>query len=222
MTEDHVSGLALITASIGMVIVLGIHPSGPMNLAQVESVVRKLIVVHTLALLTLPLFVCGAWGLWRRLAPSRAAGAAMAVYALAIVALMNAAVIDGLVSPTLIRQIVTAPAAASETWRLLFKYNGYLDQVFGEVYIVGASLAITLWSASIVGGRSLSRGVGILGCVLGPLLLIAVFAGVLSRSAHAFSAAILVQGLWFMSVGMSLLRARDSTVADRPLVRVGE
>ena len=128
-----------------------------------------LIAVHTLALLTAPVLFLGALGLSRRLSsPDRLGIAALVLYGFAMVAVVSSAVTDGLVSPNLLRQIVSTSPPASDLWRALFRYNGYVDAAFAEVFIVASSLAVTLWSAAILRNRALARGLGIFGAVIGP------------------------------------------------------
>src|ERR1700686_2348756 len=103
MTDDRLSGLALISGSGGMIITMSLHPTGHVAAAQVEPMIHMLIAVHALALACVPVQFLGAWGLSRRVAsPDRLAVAGLVLYALALLAVMNAAVADGLVPPSLL------------------------------------------------------------------------------------------------------------------------
>jgi hypothetical protein len=205
MTDDRMSGLALIAGSAGVIITLSLHPSGRITPGQIDSVARTLVAVHSLALASLPVWFLGALGLSRRgPAPDRIATAALVLYGFGVAAMMNAVVFDGLVSPAVLRQIVAASPSTSEAWHIVFNYNGSLDQAFGEVFVVASSVAIALWSISII--RTLGRGVALYGCILGPATVIIVFSGMLSHSPHAFSLLIIGQTLWFASVGVLLCR----------------
>jgi hypothetical protein len=104
MTDDRLSGLALISASGGMIITMSLRPTGHVAAAQVEPMIHMLIAVHALALACVPLMFLGTWGLSRRLAsPDRLAVAGLVLYTFALLAVMNAAVADGLVMPSLFR-----------------------------------------------------------------------------------------------------------------------
>lgn len=177
--------------------------------------VRMLVAVHSLALASLPLLFLGAWGLSRRVASAdRLAMAALVLYAFAAVAVMNAAVFDGLVAPNLIRQIVsthdTATPGTSEGWRLVFNYNSQLNQAFARLFAVASSMAIVLWSVAIVRSGALSKGVGIYGCVLGAITVIGVLAGLLNPDVHGFGLIIFGQALWFIISGVQLCRVRNA------------
>jgi hypothetical protein len=211
MTDDRMSGLALIAGSAGVIITLSLHPSGPIRPEQIDSVVRMLVIVHSLALASLPLWFLGALGLSRR-GPTtdRIAISALVLYGFGMLAVMNSVVFDGLVSPTLLRQIVAASPATGDTWRILFSYNGIVDQAFLAVFVVASAAAIVLWSISIIRNGTLVRGVAIYGFVLGPLTLITVFSGILKHVPHASSLLIFGQIVWFMIVGVLLCRLQNA------------
>ena len=212
VTDNRITGLALIAGSAGVIVALGLHPSGRDLFVpgQSESAARKLIAVHSLALACLPIWFFGACGLSRRFGVLWTAQAALVTYAFAMMAMMNAVVVDGLVSPGLAREIVNATATAGQGWRIVFNHNSLIDQAFMRVFLVASSAAIVLWSASIVRSIVLARGVGIYGCVLGATTVIALLSGQLDRHAHVFGMVIVGQAVWFLIVGASLCRVRNA------------
>jgi hypothetical protein len=212
MTDNRIAGLALIAGSAGVIVALGLHPSGRDLFVpeQSESTARKLIAVHSLALACLPILFFGAYGLSRRFGVLWTARAAIVTYALAIMAMMNAVVVDGLVSPGLAREIVNATGTAAEGWRIAFNHNSLIDQAFMRVFLIASSTAIVLWSASIAMSIALPRGVGIYGCVLGVTTVIALLSGQLDRHAHVFGMLIVGQAVFFLIVGASLCRVRNA------------
>jgi hypothetical protein len=210
MTKDRTSGVALIAGSAGMIITMILHPTGKVGPEGIDAMVRMLVGVHALALASMPVLFLGTVGLSRRLGfPAGLAIAALVIFGFATVAVMNAAVFDGLVAPNLIRQIVTAAPEARDGWRLVFNYNSQLNQAFARLYAVGASMAIVLWSVAIVRDRALARSAGIYGCVLGALTLAGVFSGRLNPDVHGFGLIIFGQALWFILSGASLCRVRE-------------
>jgi hypothetical protein len=213
MTDDRITGLALIAGSAGVILALGLHPSGRDLFAPdtFESAARKLIAVHSLGLACLPVWLFGAWGLSRRLDTQWTARTALATYAFALMAMMNAVVVDGLVTPGLAREIVHATGtAAAEGWRIAFNHNSLMDQAFMRVFLVASSAAIVLWSVSILNSGALTRAVGIYGCVLGVTTVIAQFSGQLESHEHLFGAVIVGQAAWFLIVGAALFRVRNA------------
>ncbi len=211
MTDERKSGLALIAGSVAGIITMGLHPTGQHVLTpgQVESMARMLVAVHGLALAGLPVLFLGAWGLSRHVGmDDRLAFAALVTYTFALVAVMNAAVFDGLVAPAVFRQMAEAAPSSTDMWHMLLNYNFRQNQAFAQLYVAGSSVAITLWSISIIRSRTLARGVAIYGAVIAPITLIALLSGHLRLNVYGFGAVMLCQAIWFITVGVLLCRVR--------------
>jgi hypothetical protein len=177
------------------------HPGGKISPADVDHVARMLIVVHSLALASIPIIFLGAWGMTRRISGAdRLAWTGLVLYALASIAVMNAAVCDGLMAPTLIRKIVAATAETRDVWQTLMNFNFQLNQAFARVYAVGSSLAVVLWSMSILRYRALGLGVGIYGVVLGVATTVGICSGFLTPDRHGFGMLVFGQAIWFLVV----------------------
>lgn len=210
MTDDQMSGWALIAGSVASIITMSLHPTGHdlFVAGQLHSVARLAIAVHALALVSLPVLFLGACGLSYRMASAgRLALAALATYGFALVAVMNAAVFSGLVAPGIASRIVEATPEASDAWRVAFRYNGDLNQSFALVFVVASSAAILLWSTAILRGGGLARGIGTYGCILAPIILLVVLSGHLRLDVHGFGAIMLGQAIWFISAGAQLCKA---------------
>ena len=206
MTDNRMSGLALIAGSAGLILTLSLHPSGPISPAQVEQMARKLIAVHSIGLFSLPFLFLGALGLSRTLAaPNRLGVVALVFYGFAITAMLCGVVADGLVTPSILRQIVAGGPSAGDGWRTIMRYNGYLDMSFVQVGMVASAVAIAMWSLAILRGTVLGRGVGVYGLILGVLAVAAVFSGFMGAE-HAMSMVILGQVSWFIVIGGLLWR----------------
>jgi hypothetical protein len=218
MTNDRLSGWALILGSIGMIITMSLHPSGKIAIGQVEPMIRRLIAVHGLALACVPVLFLGARGLAGRVASrDRLTAAGIVTYAFALMAVTNAAVADGLVTPSVLRQIVASAGSQSaiDGWQMMARYNFYVNQAYAEVFVAASSVAILLWSAAIWRSRQLARALGIYGCVLGAVTLLALFSGHLNLDAHGFGIIIFGQAAWFIAAGALLLRREDQLVAAK-------
>jgi hypothetical protein len=215
MTDDRKSGLALIAGSIGLIITMALHPTGHDLLApgQFDWIARLVVAVHALALASIPVMFLGALGLSQRLAtPDKLSLCAVVAYGFAGIAAMNAAAFSGLVAPGLARQMAAATSAGetANPWSVLFTYNGFLNQAFALVFVVASSVALTLWSAGILRNGRLARGVGVYGCILGPLTVVAVLSGHLRPNVHGFGLVVLGQAIWFVLVGVLLCRPGTS------------
>ncbi len=182
-----------------MIITMISHPGGKISPAEVDHVARMLILVHSLALASIPVIFLGAWGMTRRIGGAdRLAWAALVVYALASIAVMNAAVCDGLMAPAIMRKIVAATPETRDMWQTLMNFNFQMNQAFARVYAVGSSLALVLWSVSILRYRTLGRGVGIYGVILGLVTAVGICSGLLTPDRHGFGMLIFGQAIWFL------------------------
>jgi hypothetical protein len=207
MSNDRLSGLALIAGSVGMIITMALHPSGHIPAADIEPMIRKIIAVHGLALACLPVLFLGTWGLSRRIAgENHLALIGVVIYAFGLFAIMNAGVANGLVFPVLLRRIGDSAGSpqAIDGWRMIARYNFYVNQAYAQVFVAASSVAIFLWSASIWRSRKLLRGLGIYGCLLGPVTLGALFSGHLNLDVHGFGIVVLGQAIWFIVAGKLL------------------
>jgi hypothetical protein len=210
MTDDRMSGMALIAGMVGTIITMAFHPtghdlSGPEHSA---SMMQLNVAVHSLALVCIPILFMGALGLTRRLAsPDRLALAALVLFGFAEVGAMIAATASGLVAPGLFHHIAADPNMA-DTWRAVLTLNGHLNQAFALVFVVASSVAIVLWSAAILRSSTFSRALGIYGSVLGPLTLVVVLSGHLRLNVHGFGMVVLGQAVWFISAGVLLWKEK--------------
>jgi hypothetical protein len=220
MNENvRVSGLALIAGSLDVVVTLILHPTerGLFDPAQVESVTRTMIAVHSLALVSLPLWFIGTRGLSRRVGSDSWLGElGFVIYGFALIAMMNAVVIDGLATPGLARAIVNATPDKVVGWEIAFNHNVLLDQAFMSVFLVASSVAIGLWSLAIVRRGALARALGIFGCLLGAGAVIGQFTGWLKQSPHIFVTVLIGQAIWFFSAGVQMYRSKTASVAEKP------
>jgi hypothetical protein len=199
-----------------MIITMISHPGGKIGPAEVDHVARMLIVVHSLALMSIPVIFLGAWGMTRRIGGAdRLAWAGLVFYGLASIAVMNAAVCDGLIAPTLIRKIVAATPETRDVWQTLMNFNFQMNQAFARAYAVGSSLAVVLWSVSILRNRTLGLGVGIYGVVLGLVTVVGICSGFLTPDRHGFGMLIFGQAIWFLVVAGGLWGSGKSAV-DEP------
>ena len=197
-----------------MIITMAIHPGGRIGPAEVEHMARMLIGVHTLALLSIPVIFLGAWGMARKIGGAdRLAWAGLVIFALASIAVMNAAVFDGLMAPVLMRKIVAATAETRDVWQTLMSFNFQMNQAFARVYAVGSSLAVLLWSVAILRNKVFRMGIGIYGIILGMATAGGISSGYLTPDKHGFGMLILGQAIWFFAVAAAMWGDREKKAA---------
>jgi hypothetical protein len=196
-----------------------LHPSGHDLLAPGDfaRVALLNVLVHALAVASMPLAFLGALSLWRRLhSSSRLALSALVVYGFAMMAVTSAAAVDGFVVPGVVRELLEARPPEAEIWKALLHYSGRLNQAFALIFVFASSTAIVLWSVAIIREQRLARGLGLYGLLLGPLLVIAVVSGELQLGKHGFGIVVLGQATWFMTAGWLLWRLNGArSLADK-------
>src|SRR5215472_387995 len=218
MNDNRLSAIALIAASCGMIITMAVHPTGHITQAQLEGTIRMLVIVHTFALFLVPIQFLGAWGLSRRLAGTvRLELIGLAFYAMALIAVMSAAVADGLVAPSVFRRIVESADSetALNTWRMFSRYTFAWNQAYAQVFVAASSAAILAWSGAMWRSGRLSRGLGIYGCILSIATVAVLFSGHLVLDAHRFGAVVLGQAIWFVIAGAKLWN--EASTEARPV-----
>jgi len=214
MKYSSIYGAALIVGSVGMVVTMVFHPTGHDLLAQADQVARRnemiTVATHSLALVSLPISLFGFLGLSRRLgSDSPLVSAALIAYAFGGVAVMCAAVINGLVAPILTRQMLTADESTRQVLGTVLMNNGLLNQAFAKVFIVASSFAVIFWSVCILKGGRFAQSIGIIGCVVGLVSLAGLFSGHLRLDVHGFGLLIFGQSVWSILVGVLLIRSGD-------------
>jgi hypothetical protein len=207
MTDNRKSGIALIIGSIGGIVTMAIHPVGSasLNAAQVDHLALGSAIAHSLALMSSVALVLGACGLALRLsAPDRLAFSALVVYFFAAVAIMIAAAVSGFIVPEIMRRMVGDSPAAAPQWRIVIYSIFQINQAFAKIYAVAVSIAMLLWSASILRHAGLDRKMAFYGCIVAPLIALAICSGKLRLDVHGMGIVALAQAIWFVGVGVQL------------------
>jgi hypothetical protein len=210
MKSSSQYGLALIVGTIAQLVTMSFHPTGIGALTSPDVVaheMRILIALHALALLGVPLVVFGLAGVTRRIGWEQPVALfAFVVYAFSAVAIMFAAIADGLVNAALVPQMVGAPEPALQTLKAVLSYNFQFNQACAKVYVVGSSLAIILWSVSLMRLGAFERVIAFIGWFAGTAALAGLLSGHVRMSAHGFGLIVFLQGAWVVALGISMLR----------------
>ena len=210
MKDNRLGALALILGAISGIITLTFHPAGGahhVTPAQFEMLIAVVIGVHALAIAGLPFSFLGTLALSRRIdSPNRIAIVALVIYGFSLVAIMAAATMSGLVTPGVLRHMV-AHDSGSDQWRMLMEYTHSINQGFARIGAVGSSLAIILWSVTILTRRQLHYALGIYGVLVGLAILVALFAGGLDLELHGFRIITFAQSVWFIIAAILLWRS---------------
>ena len=215
MTDNRKSGILLITGSLGGILTMAIHPvavGGPMTTEQVSRLSLISGVAHSIALLSSLLLFLGACGLTRRIAAAdRTAFAALVTYGFACVAVLIAAAVSGFIVPGIMKHMVRDVPAAAHQWQIVIEGIFQVNQAFGRIYSVAASLAIILWSISALRNGGFGRGVAIYGCIVSVLVILGIGVGHLRLDVHGMAAVWFAQTIWIILVGYQLGSAAESS-----------
>jgi hypothetical protein len=209
MTDDRKSGIALIAGSLGGIVTMAIHPrgsgAGPLTADQVAHLAFASATAHTLAMFSFLVLFLGACGLVRRIAAAdRIAFAAIVTYGFACVAVLIAAAVSGFIVPSIMRHMVRDVPAAVQQWKIVIDGIFQINQAFARIYAVAASIAIILWSVSVLRNGGLGRAGAIYGCVVAPVIILGIGIGHLRLDVHGMIVIALGQAIWFIIIGAQL------------------
>ena len=211
MTDDRKAGIALIVGSLGGLLTMHIHPSGAVSIttsAQLAQLATASGIAHSLGLISVLSLFLGACGLARRLGgPDCISFAAIVTYGFACIAEMIAAAVSGFIVPQIMNYMLRDAPANAHEWQVVTTGIFQINQGMAQIFSVGASIAIILWSVSVLRNGGLSRWVAIYGCVFAPFIIAAVSSGHLRLDVRGMAAIMLSQAIWFILAGAQLCRA---------------
>lgn len=208
MRRDAVSGTLIILGCLLELLVMGLHPTGhdPVNVDTFSRFARMNVLVHSGALIAVPILFLGLLGLSRRLGLSDFTIAALVVHAFGSFAVLVAAVASGYVATSVIGELFKVEAGARPIYHALMEYTHMWNQAFARVFVVASAASILLWSTAIVTGRRLAIWLGIFGGVIGVAILVPALSGHLHLDTHGFGIVVLLQSLWLILVGITMFR----------------
>jgi len=211
MTDNRKSGIALIAGSTGGIATMAIHPiaGGVMTAAQIDWLALVSGIAHGLAIVSMLLLFLGACGITLSMAaPDRIAFAGIVVFGFACVGIVAAATVSGFVIPAIMQHMARDVKENMRTWQIVIEGIFQINQACARIYSVAASVAVILWSASILKNGRLGRGIGIYGCIVSVLIIVGVGVGHLRLNVHGMAVVWLGQAIWFIGVGWQMLSMR--------------
>jgi hypothetical protein len=202
---------ALIAGTTGMIVTMALHPTGS-EIMHSHWVGHLNTAVHSLALLSVPVMFLGALGLTRHLEDgSRWSTAAVVLFAMSLIAGMNAATLSGFLAPWLISHMQGATPTDAALWHAFSDYNFHLNQAFALTWVVAGWAAVFAWSWAMQ-RQNLHRGLALYGTIMGPLVILAVVSGHLRLHVHAAAVVVLLQAVWFLLAAVGLRKAASAVV----------
>jgi hypothetical protein len=207
LKSGQISGAALVLGALGGIVTMAVHPTGvqlndAVDLARQAHATR---LAHGVALCSMPLMLFGLADFSRRTGFARmSALAGLSFYAFAIMAVLGAALMSGMVMGELIDAWPAALLVERPGLHRLMDYTHDVNQAYAAVFTLASAAAIFVWSLGLL---AMKRGglLGWIGVVVGvaePLLI--AFAGHDALSVHGFLLLTLMQGVWLVGVGVLL------------------
>jgi len=220
MTNQKIHSLALLIGMAAGIVTMSIHPTGIDLHATAEAITRVNhinIATHVLGLASIPVTVLGFFGVSSRLGWKNLPGlSAFIIYCFASIALMLAAVADGLIGPSLLQEALNVDDAQRQMILMALQYNFQLNQALAKVYVVASSCAFFLWSLALIRCGKIERYLGIAGGMAGACGLIALLSGHVHMDAHGFGLIVLVQAVWAMLLAFFMLTAKSASKTAAP------
>lgn len=207
MTDNRKAGIALIAGSLGGILTMAIHPTADGHLApeQVTHLAVVSAVAHSIALVSVVVLLLGACGLAQSIAAAdRLSFAALVTFGFACVAIFIAATVSGFIIPGIMKLVAHDASVDPRLWQIVISGIFQINQAMSRIYSVAASLAIVLWSVSVLRNSALSRAIAIYGCLISVLIIAAIGSGHLRLNVHGMAAVWLSQAIWFILVGAQL------------------
>lgn len=210
MHSGRICGVALIAGALGGVGTMVIHPVGVhfgASASDLQAAADLTRLAHGIALVSMPMMLFGYADFARRLGFQRASAmAGLTFQTFAVMAVMSAAVMSGLVSGELIDNAANPGRHGTAHLEGQIHYTHVLNQAYAAVYTLASAAAIGAWALGLWAAGKL-RGLAILGVVvaLGQAGLFA-FAGDDALSVHGFMLIIIAQAAWAIGIGLALWR----------------
>jgi len=171
-TNDARYADSLTLAAVLMLFTMVLHPMGG-SIEHIQKISTMIMVTHALAILSLPFWLLGFWGLTRRLEDdSLLSLAAFCLMSVGLFAVLIAATLNGLALPLFVNHYPEATPETISAIKPIAAYNTSLNHAFDLVYSGASCLAVLLWSIAILRTRRLPVPLGWLGILLSVVAMI--------------------------------------------------
>jgi hypothetical protein len=166
-------------------------------------------VIHGMLIGVLGLLVAGFSCLASRLGEnSFLARSGLVAYGAGAIAMAAAGLVSGFLVPEFVSRYHDRPHEELETVRHILGLCRSTNQVCSRVGVLGAAIAILLWSLLLCRDSGFSFTVGALGVVIGATLTLGLLFGYLPMNIHGMLAFLLAQTVWNLGVAVLLFRNR--------------
>lgn len=204
------AGTALIVFAFLLLFTMVLHPAGS-NVPGLIRMSAMIIIVHSIAILSLPVGWAGFLGLTRRIGPDHFGSVcAFAFMTIGLIAAMMAAAFNGLILPLYLQRYAGESDAVLNSLQTTLRYGFIINKAFDYIYTAAFCISILIWSIAILQTRKMTPWLGWIGIALAIVMLVVFFGGLLA--ANSLSGLQIFLGgivLWILATGITLTKSRS-------------
>jgi hypothetical protein len=208
--RDVPSGVVIALGSVLAVVGMSHHPSVHSHetremFAQAVEIATLNRTVHGGLMAVIVLLLFGFTGFAQRLGLHRPlARLGLVSYAVGSLALIGAAIVNGLVFTAIAERYAERSLEEMEAARAVLVWNWEVNQALDITGVLCWSAAVLGWSLALLRQVGAWRWIGAAGTVLGLAGAGAFLSGRLAFDVHGFGLYVLAQSLWSLTVGLRL------------------
>ena len=203
---DRSYGVAILVSVALMTVTVGLHPAGG-GIEHLTRITTLIVVTHTIAIISVPILLFGAWGITKKLGTdSGLAVAGLITFSTGLFAVLIAAALNGLALPFFVNGLKNADAKTLEEAGLILRYGFAINQAFDVIFIIFLSAAVIIWSVAILRSKKMPVWLAVFGLVAGSAAIIALASGVVLTHLQGFRFFMAGFILWLICAGIQLLR----------------
>ena len=200
------SGYCLLIGSLLMVLTMLLHPSGG-DMQHILKISRIAIISHSLGLLSTVFTAFGFYGLASAvMTQSRISFLGLSFAGFALVAVLLAALLNGLVLPMYVMQQSGIAEEKQDTIKLIIQYGVTINAALDYVFIAGYSVAMLIWSAGMLRTEKFPARLGIWGILLVGISMIAALFQLNFISVTGFTVYVIGIVSWIVSAAIILIK----------------
>lgn len=200
------AGIALIVFSSLLLFTVVLHPAGG-NVPGLIKMATMIIIVHSVAIISIPVGWIGFWGLTRRIGTGNFGSVlAFSFISVALIGAMIAAAVNGLVLPLYLQRYANAGDEVLNSLQPVLRYGFTINKAFDYIYTGAFCIGILCWSAAILKSGRMKKWIGWTGLVLSVLMLIVFFGGMMAANSLSGLRVFLTGTVvWIFIAGLNLV-----------------
>lgn len=203
--------ILLVVTALG-VVAMAHHPS--VSTPDIAVAVKRITdlsqlsgVVHggLMALMLVTFYCLSVFAEWRGASrPLILAG--LIAYGAGVIVMLGAALVSGFVVPDVASMSPHDSPVDLQIVRQLLILCSILNQACADFGVVAMSVGIGLWSLDLMRERGMLRMIGMFGCVVGLVPVVALFAGALHLDVHGMRNVVLLDAAWNLAIAAWMIR----------------